>query len=457
MSATKKKYKALQDVALKQKNTPSKKAAIKPVENLIINRLKITGSSDYSRGYVQGKLRLGKDSLSTFSKLHQGIGNLAATRNFNTIHYKLQNDGIGEELLLDLTENPVTTFIRLGAHYDDLYKTAALLNVTKKQLLSRDDVVSLDFIIGDNVRYNFQYYIDKGSYWSFGLNSRFNDFKNESDFDLIRSNFNIPTGTNLNTINLEVSDLSNQIYGETVLNEEFAFRTGIEHKLLKYSTRTLGQPTDTNLPENRINNGKTYFENSNYFSAFGELTLDTYDDAYFPSMGLFFAGDFHFYVLSSDFNDNFKEFSIAKARFGGALPIANKLSLNIETEGGFKLGISEVTSFDFVLGGFGASLINNFTPFFGYDFLSLPGNSFVKAYARLDYEFIANNHILLSTNFANVDDDLFRTGEWFTLPTYSGYGIGYGWESFLGPLQLHYSWSPEGKSSNFFISVGYWF
>jgi len=172
---------------------------------------------------------------------------------------------------------------------------------------------------------------------------------------------------------------------------------------------------------------------------------------------LFFDGDFHYYLLSSDFNENFKDFSVSKARMGTAFPLAKNLSFNVETEGGFKLGTSGVTSFDFVLGGFGTNLINNFIPFYGYDFLSLPGNSYVKAYARLDYEFAKKNHFLFAANFANVEDDIFRTGEWFTTPDFSGYGIGYGWESFLGPVQVIYSWSPEGDNYNVFFSLGYWF
>jgi len=92
----------------------------------------------------------------------------------------------------------------------------------------------------------------------------------------------------------------------------------------------------------------------------------------------------NFYAFSSDFNDNFKQFAIAKARIGTAFPIMKNLSLNLETEGGFKLGTSQVTTFDFALGGFGNDLINNFVPFYGYDFLALPGNSYVKAYGRLD-------------------------------------------------------------------------
>ena len=343
------------------------------------------------------------------------MGNLAATGNFKAIRYKLVSNGLGTDLVLNLRENPNTMYIKMGAHYDDLYKSAALINLTKKNLLFRDDVASFDIILGDHVRYNFQYYLDKGFYWSFGVNSNFTDFDEEIDFDVIRNNFDVVDNPNIGEINLDVTDLTNQVYLQTVLREEFAFRIGLEHKLLRYSTRTLSNlPQVENDAFEPTEEGRVFFEDSNYFSTYGRLTLDTYDDKYFPTKGLFFDGDFHWYLFSSDFNNNFKSFSISKARIGGAFQPLPNLSFTLETEGGFKLGTSPVTSFDFVLGGFGNDLINNFIPFFGYEFLSLPGNSYVKAFARLDYKLSPKSHLLFAANVANVDDDLFRTGEWFT-------------------------------------------
>ncbi len=434
------------------------KAHIKPVDTLVISRLSLQGDNErYTRGYVKGKLRFKLGEKTTFKKLQQGISNLAATGNFKTIRYELLSYDIGEELILKLNESPNRTFLKIGAHYDDLYHSAAIINLTHKNLFFGDDVASFDFILGDQLRYNMQYYIDKGSYWSFGINSRFDNFGEEINFDLIESNFPVSPGLNINNLNMDVLDLTNQIYVQTVLQEEFSFSLGVEHKFLKYSTDTFGASTDEdNEMLANSTDDRTYFDKSNYFSAYGKLKLDTYDDTYFPTRGLFFDGDFHFYLLSSDFNNNFKEFSVAKARMGGAFSLANNLYLNLETEGGFKLGTSGVTSFDFILGGYGNNLINNLVPFVGYDFLSFLGNSYVKSYARVDLEFAPKNHLMLTANYANVDDDLFRTGEWFTAPNYSGYGISYGLESLMGPIQVMYSWSPEG-SSRLFFSVGYWF
>ncbi len=446
---------ALKELAARQKGPGKELRTIIPKDSIVINRLILEGNINYSRAYVKGKLRMDIPLKTTFEKLQQGISNLSATNNFSTIRYELISNGLGEDLILKLKENPNKAFLRLGVHYDDLYKTAALVNLTKKNLLMKDDVASIDFALGDNIRYNFQYYLDKGSYWSFGINSRLNDFRYDINYEVIRSNFAVPNDDNINQINLDVSDFTNQLYVQTVFREEFAFILGLEHKLLKYSSRTFSNQ-DTVPPTGRSNE-RIFFENSNYFSTYGNLILDTYNNRYFPSKGLYFKGDFHLYLFSSDFNNNFKEFSIAKARMGAAFPISNKFSINLETEGGFKLGNSEVKAMDFVLGGYGNDLINNFVPFLGYDFLSLPGNSYVKAYGRLDYEFIKKHHMMFSVNIANVEDDLFRTGEWFTLPDFSGYGISYGWDSFIGPVQVMYSWTPELNDGNFFFSIGYWF
>lgn len=453
--AAKIKLDQLKQIAQSQNVSLKPRKNIKLVDSLTVNRMIIKGNEQFTRGYIKGKLRFNLAEKISFEELRQGMSNLSATGNFSAIRYDLLSNGLGTDLVLKLKENPTKMFIKMSAHYDDLYKSAALINLTKKNFLMKDDVASFDFILGDHIRYNMQYYQDKGYYWSFGINSRLTDFDSETDFAQIQRNFKVPDDPNIQNINLDVTDLTNQVYLQTVLKEEFAFTVGAEHKYLNYSTRTLNQ-VDSEIDISNSNQ-RTTFEDSNYFSAFSQIKLDTYDDKYFPTKGLFFDGDIHFYAFSSDYNENFSEFAVVKAKFGGVFSPLHNLSINLGAEGGFKLGTSQVASFDFILGGFGNDFVNNFVPFFGYDFLSLPGNSYVKGLGTLDYKFARKHHLLFSANYANVEDDLFRTGDWFEEPSFSGYGIGYGFRSFLGPIQIYYSWSPEISESNVFFSVGYWF
>ena len=109
------------------------------------------------------------------------------------------------------------------------------------------------------------------------------------------------------------------------------------------------------------------------------------------------------------------------------------------------------------MGGYGFTPINNFKPFYGYDFLSLSGDSYIKNDVTIDYEFYRKNHINFSANFANIKNNLFETSDWISRISYSGYAAGYGLESLLGPVEFKYSWSPETNKGFAWFSVGFWF
>ena len=81
----------------------------------------------------------------------------------------------------------------------------------------------------------------------------------------------------------------------------------------------------------------------------------------------------------------------------------------------------------------------------------------MKGNITLDYEIFKKHHLNFTANYANVADDIFENGEWFTTPDYSGYALGYGIETFLGPVEAKYTWSPEDGKSKWFFNVGFWF
>ncbi len=441
----------------KLKKLPKYKTAnaIRPIvdkvstDSIKINLITIDGNKRYTRSYFLGKLKFKDDTKISYEDFSRGVNNIIATNNFDTFKYqfKKSKDKEGYDLYATVIENEVTTFLKLGLHYDDLYKSAALVNLTKKRLFFDNDVASLDIILGDNVRYNFEYFIDKGFYWSIGIKSRYNQFHKNINSELLISDFS-NLGSGLNKIDVDFQDHTNQIYLQTLFRKDFAISLGVEHKRLKIKseTITLNSQTDEFL-----------FENTDYGSVFGSLKLDTYDNMYFPKRGLFFNGDLHWFLVASGFQNDFEPFSIAKADLGYAFSVSDKLAFNIKTSGGFKIGENTTSTLDFALGGYGNDFINNFIPFYGYDYLSLSGNSFVKATATADYEIFKKHHLTLEGNWANIDNAIFETGEWFTLPDYRGYAIGYGIDTFLGPVQAKFTYSPEQRKSIWFFNIGFWF
>ncbi|WP_298556651.1 patatin-like phospholipase family protein [uncultured Algibacter sp.] len=447
-TATLSKLNILGELTSKMPNV-NEKVKLKSIDSIKINNIYLNGNKNYTRAYVLGKLKLKKNKKISYENFNKGINNLVATNNFETVEYELKtdNDKEGYDLITNVKETGVNTYFKLGIHYDELYKSSALLNLTKKQLLFKNDVASLDVVLGDNVRYNFEYLIDKGFYWSVGVRSRYNQFRKNISAQLVLDDGQI-MASGLNNIDVKLRDQMNQFYLQTLFRRDFSLSIGLEHKRLIIKSETI---FGNNSNEDFL------FENTDYLSLFGNLKLDTYDDKYFPKKGVYFNGDLNIYISASSFVEDFEEFSIAKADLGYAFSTSDKLAFNLQASGGFKLGDKSNRTLDFALGGYGNNLINNFIPFLGYDFISLTGNSYVKAAVIVDYEVLKKHHITLEGNWANIDNNIFESGEWFSLPDYRGYALGYGIETFLGPIQAKYSYSPEQNESNWFFNIGFWF
>jgi len=437
----------LKAIANNQSKKPSNNLKIQPLDSIKIKTISLNGNKNYPRSYILGKLKFKNYQTISYKDFIKGVNNLVATNNFDDFSYHFRKDLDGYHLATNIRESEIKTLLKAGLHFDDLYKSAALLNLTHKGFLFNNDLTSIDFILGDNIRYNFEYYIDKGLYWSIGIKSRLNTFNKNVNAALILPDSELENST-LNKIDIDLSDFTNQFYLQTFFRKDFRLKIGAELKHLKYDSETFVENTSDT---------KTVFENSDFFSLFGNLKYDSLDDKYFPSKGFYFNGDFNLYVYSSDFNNNFAEFSIAKADIAYAFKLSDNFSVHLNTQGGFNIGNNSVNSLNFALGGYGNNFINNFISFYGYDFISLTGNSFVKGTINLDYEIFNKNHLIFSSNFANVEDNIFDTGEWFTDPDFSGYALGYSLETFLGPIEAKYSYSPETKEGHWFFNLGLWF
>jgi len=411
-------------------------------DSLKIDIINVNKLENHNRAFVYGKLGFTPGKKISYADLTKGIDNLSATQNFSTIGYTLDPLHSGDALNLSLKENPIRNFLKFALHYDDVYKSGILVNLTRKNTFFKNDVTSVDLVLGDNYRFNFDYYIDNGFYWSFGFKSRLN-----------KSNKNIPTDfregqtlsqLGLTSLNVDYADFTNQAYLQSVFFKKFLMGAGVEYKYLKIQSNTI----ESVLP---------IIENSDYLGAYAYTKYDSFDNKYFPKRGWFFEGDFHSYLYSSNYTGQFNPFSIAKGEIGFATTFFKKLSFKAQSEAGFSIGQKSVPYFDFMLGGYGYNPFNNFRHFLGYEFSSLVGDSYIKSAFTLDYEFYKRNHFNFIANFANIQDNLFKTTTWILDAKYKGYAVGYGLETLIGPIEVKYTWSPDHVKGFTWVTVGFWF
>jgi NTE family protein len=424
---------------LADKSEPYHKSELRlETDSLSIASIKINELENYSRDYIIGKLRIKPGTKISFKDLESGVNNLNGTQNFSAVSYYFDKNGEQDDLVLNLTESPVKTNLKFGLHYDGLYKSAILVNLTNKKTFLKNDFLSADLALGDNIRYYFDYYIDNGFRLSYGFKSQLNQF-NEN----ISNSIYKPASQDTNSINADYSNLSNQVYIQSIFAQKFLIGVGAEFEYLKITSETL--------------NVDSTISNSTYSSLFGYIKYDSYDNKYFPKSGWYFSGNPQFYMFSSDHSSNFEPFSILSAEAGIAKTIFNKTTIKLQAEAGASIGSSSVPYFDFVLGGYGFYTTNYFKYFYGYDFLSLAANSYLETTITLDYEIFKKNHLNFSANYANLENDLYDSLDWFSLPKYSGYALGYGLETIIGPVEVKYSWSPETNNSHLWFTVGFLF
>ncbi len=437
-----KQLKYLKEIVSKQKKTPVPLKIKRNVkrDTLYIEAIKIKGNKNYTNEYILSKLHIKEKAYTTFQKFNDGIDNLSATGNFKTIHYKFIKVAKGTEIHLNIKEDDVATFLQLGLHYDDLYKTGVLLNLTSKHTIFKNDALSFDFILGDNIRYNIDYFIDNGFHWSYGIKVRYNRFKENFFID---DNTTQPNA--LGKTAIDYNDFKGQLFLQTAFNKNIALRIGLENRNLRiFSER---------LDNNQI--VKNYFDKSDYLGAFAKLRLDTYDKSYFTKKGLYLDINYRTYLYSSDFNNDFTPFSQIKGTFGYAKTFFNNLTLHYISEAGFTIGDSNGV-FDYLLGGNNENFVNSFVPLYGFSVGELSDNAFLKSALTVQYELFEKNYVSFTGNFARVDNDLFNSGAIFD-NTKSGFAVGYGLDSFIGPIEIKYTWSPDTKQNIWFFNVGFWF
>ncbi len=437
-------YQQFVEIAKKQTIVREKHTLKKKSKTVFLDDVVIRGNVDYTRKYIRSKINLKEGKEVDRKKIYKGIDNLFATGNFSRIDYRfIENAENHTTLNLKVKQNEVSTFLKFGVHYDDLYKAAGLVNITSQHLISKNDIISLDLIIGDNPRYNFRYYIDNVSTFSFGINSRYYRFN--ADIEFLHD-------PNINDIDLKYRDFTNQLFVENVFGDFFKIGGGLEHKNISAFSNSLNSV----IPQTIREGDRSYFDHSNYINLIGFVKIDNYDKAYYPKKGFYLDGNLRWYMYSDNTDYNFNQFSQIQGKVGLAYTFFDSLTFQFLSEAGLNVGENGVNMLDFHLGGFGENYINTFVPFYGYQFSSFTTDGYLLSTLKTRVEIFKKNYLLGRVDAARLGNDFINGGDLFA-DTKLGYGGGYGIESIIGPLEINYAYSPDVKENYWYFVVGFWF
>ena len=410
-------------------------------KRFLVDRIIIKGNKNYTNNYILGKLQLREGDSVSYKEVSKKINTLTASKNFKRIDYHFEKSFQGKKLELTVKEEKVQSFLRLGLHYDLLYKSAVLLNYNHKKMLFQNDEFSLDVGVGDKIRYNVEYFIDNGLLPSYGFSTRYNTFNSDFIYDI-------------GLINGKYRDFSTSLYLQTTFDKKFAIGIGTEHKNINASTRNIS-----------TEGKEDFFDKSNYINTFAFLKLDTYNKEMFPTKGFYADIGFKWFLWSDrnhrlnemiENSEPFHQFSQLGGTLGFATTFFDKLTFQYTSQAGYTLGKKSFEIFDYRLGGYNQNYINNFIPMYGYDTGGLNNQSYLRSEFNLRYEVYKKHYAMFIANYARVEEDIFEGGNLFK-DTKSGYAVGYSVETFLGPIELKYTWSPDHSDHYWLFNLGFWF
>lgn len=440
----------LTEIARRQREAPQPPARTPSVHTdedcpMYLTAIHVAPNRAITAPALRGKFSAQPPCEMSFAEFRDGIAALYATGDFQFIdyHFVTAPGDIREVYIRPVVKPGYERSLRMGLHFDNVYKSGLLLNATFRNLLFKNSIAALDLIIGDKPRYNVHYFVDRGRKPGFGFNSRLNTVDLFVDLPV-----QIDIGGNISVQNLlfDLTDVSNEAYVNIASNNAFALGLAVEMKFFQTSTsQAVNYLTDKNYIDERgwFAAGKAFFH------------YDTRDRMAFPRTGTLMRADARAIRPVSSL-----KYDGEPLRFGWNLdfriersrPLSSRMILHLSADAGITLG-TPAPPYRYFLGSINRNLINNFRPFVGLPFAKASGDNLLCTGLGLQYQLFKNHYVSLSGHIASLTEELKPYST--SAGLFRSVGLSYGVDTFLGPVEVTYGYSNRGGV--LYFNLGYWF
>jgi NTE family protein len=412
----------------------------KPIKEVNVKKIEITGLSNVPEEFILRKLPFDVPAEVKVSDIDQFVEQIYGTWFFEKISYTFEPYEGGVKLHFKVIEKNTNLF-RVGLHYDNYYKTTLLLNTTFRNKLFKGSRITLDLALGENPYGSALFYKNTG--W----NPRY--------YFLLKSKLVPDYGFRVESHRLEVFQYQNNLKTASYNFTDATADLFLQFNLNNNNAVNLGVMGDYSDITNKIN--YTGIGSGDFFAVNFYLTYkkDSYDQAFYPSRGVRFNGEVQYVKELSNNDAKHLGFFVGSVRSTSVIPISRKISLINGIYGGTSYGDSIPLHYRFYMGGLGASSLRGLFPFAGLDFMQQTGLHTLIERLDLQWELWKDNFLLLK---GNVGKTVIYRKNLFTLNDMAvGYGVGFGYRSPIGPLEINLMTSNKNPKPTWFINIGYWF
>ncbi len=388
-----------------------------------IDRIALENNNLFSENYVLGKMNLTLPSLQSYRSINKMIDKLYATNNYRLINYDIIKENDQNTLKLFVNEDDTRFFLKFGLHYDEIFKTGLLVNLTAKRLLLKNSTISLDMIIGDSPRYYLNYSMDNGYIPGFGFYSSGMSY-DQKDLK--------------GTITADELWFRNELFIQSIWRDRYALGAGVSSDYVE-TEYALTQATLTDR----------------FFNPYAFIKSDTQNDRSFPTKGVQLSLEGKIIDLFDDTTNN-STFQL-KGDFRINIPITSFYTHRVKIFGGTTIGTNLPDFYRFKLGGEFEQNLGNHVSFYGYQLGQHSGQHILSITNEVQFKLLKNLFLIPNLSFASTLEENHSMEDIFHFE-HSSLGIGAGYRSPFGQISMNYSKSFNKEQNGIFnVALGHWF
>lgn len=429
-------YAELEELADYLKSFPDyriKTRDLKPLTHFVLDTMIIVGSEDIPRNAIKSVFDYKRGDVVEMKELDKAIQVIYGNLYFKTVNYSLLPGINGSILKIELEQSEFGS-IGLGIHFDSDYKAGLLISSRFKNVLFKNVQLASTMGLSENPHLSFKLYQDRGLLPSLALSGKWTSF---SFIDYLGGKQKVGEYRLTNLL----LDLSLQFINKQAM----AFGGGIQ---MEMSSLRNNVGIDFGVDNSKYT--------QNYFNFFAFMKLDKWDHSFFPHKGgkldlrAIFVTKF---LTGGNFNFGEKA-TVLYGEYDKAIPLTKRWTLRPKAYLGLTFGEGFYISQLFILGGQGSHYLPGMISFTGLDVAQLKDRQIMGGRIRLQYNIFKKHYVMATIDAANVKydkSDLFDFGNGAI-----GYGATWGYDSFIGPVEVSFMGSNYRGFSGYF-NLGFWF
>ncbi len=406
----------------------------KPSDKWYIKKINVVGSSAIPHYVLKNDMRLRvPDSLSA-KDIKKAIDKAYGVEPLDRFYYLMDNDTTGEGRTLTFHASDKRNVTRnIGFRVNNVDAAAILLNMNARDYTKRFGLVSGSLELSANPSAEFLTEIHYKDFPIFGI-----DLKGKMrQYTIYRENNNIASD--------KLWFAQANAYAKTRFFHVFDTEAGFRLKF--YWSELFTEPnTYSYATERRSMPGQFYLR----------LTLDTWDDFYFPKAGSYITVEGS---LMSDYLKDDIAIPVLYGKSRNVIPITgyyNRVAILMDFYARLLMRNDGLSVFEnnFVGATEYATYFDQHMPFYGLKSVNITDNNTGVAIGGIRYRFYKNNFLTARANVMYSANDFFNPTETKTI---WGLALSYGMRTMFGPLDLTVAYSPEYDSPIFNANFGLWF